>query len=280
MADTDSLQKFLFSNIPVRGEIVHLNNSYLAVLDRHPYPGTVQTVLGETLVATTLLSSILKFSGSLILQVQSKGPLKLLVAQANHRRHIRGLAQWKDDISENGIKKSLEQGQLAITICPEESHRYQGIVELKGSLAQSIETYFAQSEQLPTFIYLAADEQVAAGLLLQVLPGSYDVNPEIAWEHLTQLSRTLTAEEMLYLSNQEILKRLFHEEDVELFDSQAVIFYCDCSRERMERAIFILGKKDALELVKKEKIVRVICEFCNRHHDFDLIDVAKIFPDQ
>lgn len=279
MADQDSLQRFLFVNNQIRGQIVRLNRSYLAILERQPYPLPIRKFLGETLAATTLLSAIIKFSGSLILQMHGKGKLKLLVAQANHQRQIRGLAQWDGEIGESSFAEAMAHGQMMITIDQGQGkERYQGIVELKGeSLADSLANYFAHSEQLPTFIYLTADEKAAGGMLLQALPGSYDRDPGIAWEHLTKLSQTITAKEILQLSNQEILHRLFHEEDIELFDPEPVIFYCNCNRERMERAILTMGRNEALELVAEKKVLTVTCEFCNRHQDFDAVDVAKIF---
>jgi len=277
--DTDSLQRFHFIDSPVRGEIVRLNRSYLATLERHPYPLPIRKLLGETLVATTLLSAILKFSGSLILQVQGNNIVKLLVAQADHLRHIRGLAQWDGDLTDDSFAALVGGGQLVLTINPGPGlERYQGIVTLDGkNLADGLTTYFAQSEQLPTFIYLTADEQTAAGMLLQVLPGTYDQDPELAWQHLTMLSQTLTTTEMLQLPNQEILKRLFHEEDIELFEPEPVTFYCDCDRARMEKAILTLGSTEAQELIAQHKAIIVTCEFCNRQQNFDAVDVTQIF---
>lgn len=279
MSNTDVLQRFIFEENPVRGEIARLNHSYQAILERHPYPISVRKLLGETLTAASLLSATLKYTGSLILQIHGNGPLKLLVAQANHQGHIRGLANWEGDVKDDAFAEIMAGGRIVITIdSANKSERYQGIVELKGeNLSQALETYFAQSEQLPTFITLAANEKAAAGLLLQALPGTYDKDPGIAWEHLTHLSRTLTAKEMLTLPNTEILKRLFHEEDIRLFDAEPINFVCQCNRDRMERAILVMGQKDALEEVAKRKVLTVTCEFCNRHLDFDAVDVNKIF---
>lgn len=282
MSNDDSLQRFVFVNSPVRGEIVHLNASYDAILERHPYPLVVRKLLGETLAAAVLLSATLKYSGSLTLQVHGQGQVSLLVAQADHQGRIRGLADWNGEVLDGAFANIMAKGQLAITIdLGEEGQRYQGIVELHGeSLAQALENYFAKSEQLPTFIYLASDEQSVAGMLLQTLPGTYDRDPGIAWEHLTHLSRTLTAAEILHLTNQEILARLFHEEDIQLFDSEPVHFYCRCDRDRMERAILTMGQEEARQLVAEKKIITVTCEFCNRHLDFDVVDVENIFRKQ
>lgn len=279
MSDNDTLQRFIFEKIPVRGEIVHLNASYAAILERHPYPNAIKKLLGETLAAAALLSATLKYQGSLILQVHGEGTVSLLVAQANSKGQIRGLAKWEGDVSDQSFATLMAKGKVVITITLEQTgERYQGIVELKGeNLAQALENYFARSEQLPTYIYLTADENAAAGFLLQVLPDTYDADPGVAWEHLTQLSRTLTANEMIHLANQEILHRLFHEEEVRIFEPQPINFLCLCDRERMERAILVMGKTEAQEIIAKSKILTVTCEFCNRHHDFDAVDVEKIF---
>lgn len=279
MSNNDTLQRFIFEQAPIRGEIVHLNASYSAILERHPYPLPVRKLLGETLVAAALLSATLKYQGSLILQIHGEGVVSLLVAQANSAGHVRGLAKWEGEITEQSFASLMSGGKIVITITLEQTgERYQGIVELKGeTLAQALENYFARSEQLPTYIYLTADENAAAGFMLQALPDSYDRDPGIAWEHLTQLSRTLTSDEMIKLSNQEILHRLFHEEDVRIFEPQKINFFCQCDRERMERAILIMGQAEAQEIIDKSKILTVTCEFCNRHHNFDAVDIEKIF---
>ncbi len=171
-------------------------------------------------------------------------------------------------------------GRIVITITPGAGERYQGIVDLKGeSLSQALETYFGQSEQLPTFISLFSSENTISGLFLQVLPGSYATDPGIAWQELTSVSHTLKGDEMLNLPNEKILKRLFPEEDIRLFDSEPINFICQCNRERMEAAILTLGKQEALEEVAKNKVLTVTCEFCNRHLDFDAVDIEKIFID-
>lgn len=283
MLEKDTLQRFIFEERSVRGELAHLNASYLAILERQPYPLAIRKLLGETLTAAALLSAILKFSGSLILQVHGKGDVQLLLAQADHQGQVRGLAQWQGEVNEEAsFADMMRDGRLMITIdSGKGQERYQGIVELKGeSLAHALENYFTASEQLPTFIFLTADEKAAAGLLLQVLPGQYDSDPGVAWEHLTHLSRTLTSQEMLQLSNQEILTRLFHEEDIRLYDATPVRFYCHCNRDRMEQAILTMGREEALDFVNKKKVITVTCEFCNKHQDFDVVDVAKIFADK
>lgn len=277
MIEYDTLQRFIFENTNVRGEIVRLRASYQAVSERHAYPKIVKELLGETLVAAALLSATIKFEGSLILQVQGDGPLKLLVAQSTHEHHLRGLAQYEGEITEKTLS-AIGKGQLVITIIPNKGERYQGIVEIKANnLASSIENYFFQSEQLPTYIFLAADAHGAAGMLLQNMPEVITEKTQNFWEHLMHLAHTLTTAELLQLSNEVILKRLFHEEDVRLFEAEPVSFRCECSLERMERALLIFGYEHTMDIFKTNKHVTVTCEFCNKHYDFDKVDIERIF---
>lgn len=276
MIEYDTLQRFMFEQTNVRGEIVRLRASYQAVSERHAYPKAVKQLLGEGLLSAALLSATIKFDGSLILQIQSQGPINLLVAQSTHDLHLRGLAKW--DTTINNLTPTFGTGHLAITIIRNESERYQGIVSLEANnLAASIENYFKQSEQLATYILLAADENTAAGILLQQLPDVVTESSENFWEHINYLARTLTNQELLTLPNLEILKRLFHEEDIRLFDTEPVTFRCNCDIGRMEKAVAVLGETEAKKLLNEDKTITVTCEFCNYHYQFDAIDIAKIF---
>ncbi len=279
MIEKDSLQRFLFDTTQIRGEIIRLNAAYKAIKDRHPYPLFVQQFLGQALAASALLSATIKFTGRLTLQIQSDGPISLLVVQSDNEFHLRGLAKWNNEKKiENDFSNAFGEGQLAITIAPLEGERYQGIVALNGNnLANSIETYFHQSEQLPTCLCLFADEEAAGGIFLQAMPADTIEGRYQLWEHLLHLTRTLTTNELFKLPNQVILKRLFHEEDVLLFDAEPVAFRCDCSIEKMESALLIFGEQEVNDILNINKLVTVTCEFCHHHYDFDKVDVARIF---
>lgn len=287
MIEVDQLQRFIFENLPIRGEVVRLQHAYQEVSERHPYPLVVKQFLGQTLVASSLLSATLKYQGSLILQIQGDGPISLLLAQATAEQHLRGLANWdaERNISEH-FATAVGKGHLVITIDPGiKKERYQGVVSLEGdSLARIIENYFQQSEQLDTFILLASNETTAAGFLLQLLP---EVDPTkvienkaILWEHILQLAQTLTSDELLNLPNTNLLHRLFHEEDLRLFAPETVQFICHCSRDKMAKAIFTLGHEDAIALLKQHKIIEVTCEFCRKQHQFNASDVETIFKEK
>lgn len=283
MNNQDTVQHFIFEELPIRGEIVHLNKSFQTIMDQHQYPPLIRRYLGEALVLVSLLSTIIKFDGRLSIQFQGKGKLKLLLVQGDHNLHIRGLAQWDGELTEEEILDSLKQGILVITIDPENGkQRYQGIVAWQGqTLAESIEGYFQTSEQLPTRIWVTVSEDSAAGFLLQKMPSAgaqpreADFDP--TWEHINYLTNTLTPHELLLLENQLLLHRLYHEQDLRLFEAKMVVFQCTCSLKRGENAIFILGQAQAEEeLNDKQKIV-VKCEFCNHEYSYDRVDVTRIF---
>jgi molecular chaperone Hsp33 len=283
MTNQDTIQHFLFEEIPVRGEIVHLDQSFQKIMEQHQYPPLIQRWLGEALVLVSLLSTMIKFSGKLSIQFQGKGRFKLLLAQCNKDLHLRGLAQWEgEDLTETEILQSLKQGTIVITIDPENGKKnYQGIVAWQGeTLSECIEGYFETSEQIPTKIWITVDEKRAAGFLLQRIPSEgprTELVHDQDWEHINFLTDTLTPQELLTLDNKTILKRLYVEEDVRLFESKRIIFQCTCSEQRSANAILILGQAEAQEELKTKKQIVVKCEFCNREYAFDSVDVAGLF---
>lgn len=278
---SDFVQRFHFSDSPVRGELVQLGDSVEAVLDRHAYPDRVARLLAEAMAASVLLTSTLKFEGSLILQARGNGPLETLMVECNHRRELRGIAQlsesWTDAAESLPLSLLFGEGQLSITIDPEKGERYQGIVPLDGeTLAQCLEHYFAQSEQLPTRLWLAADGENAAGLLLQVLPGHDQGEDADIWPRLCQLSDTVTAAELLELPATELLYRLYHEETAELLETDEVCFRCNCSRERTEQVLLSLGEEELRDIVVEQGAIDISCQFCNQEYHFDPIDVEQL----
>lgn len=281
MADRDSIHRFLFENFPVRGEIVHLDATWQAVLERFEYPPHIRAVLGELMAATALLASTLKFNGMLTVQLQGKGPLHLLVVQCSSRMALRGLARWNDEVEAGPLSSMTGAGRLAITIEPkEDGRRYQGIVPLEGeTVAQCLQNYFRDSVQLPTRLWTATGAEGASGMLLQKLPQpSQQSNVESDdWNRVQILADTITADELQNLSDEVILRRLFHEDDIRLFESAPVSFRCSCSRERVERMLRGLGQDEVESILKDEGRVEVRCEFCNKAEAFDYVDAAQIF---
>lgn len=270
MIDRDSLQRFIFSKSDVRGEIVHLNDSYQTVIQQAAYPDPLKRLMGEAMCAVILLTATLKFSGKLSLQLQGDGILKLLLVQSTHQQEIRGTLQWDGDCGDLSFRGLLENAKMVITIDPDQGTRYQGIVPLDGDrLNQCIENYFQQSEQLPTRIWLTSDLESAAGMLLQRLPESSEDKVKNEWEHISILAETTTNSELLRLSNQTFLYRLFHAEEVRLFDTQPVQFKCTCSRERCEDTIISLGSKEIDEIRSSQGHISITCEFCASEYFFE-----------
>lgn len=275
MSDSDSLHRFLFEDIGVRGELVQLDASWRAVLARHEYPEAVRSQLGQALAAVSLLSATIKFQGSLILQAQGRGPLTTLVAQATHGRMLRGLARWQGEVPEGNLRDTFGDAHLVLTIQNQGADLYQGIVAMEGdSLADSLRGYFEQSEQLRTRLWLCADGRRAVGLLLQELPARAGDADD--WERVALLAQTVTARELLELPAETLLYRLFNEEKVRLFAPEKMMFRCGCSRERIETVLRSLGRDEVESLLAEQGQVLVDCEFCNRQYAFDAVDVERL----
>jgi molecular chaperone Hsp33 len=276
MADTDSIRRFLFEHTHIRGNLVHLDASWRAVLDAHPYPEPVRTQLGQALAAVALLGAIVKFDGSLILQIQGTGPIRTLVAQATSARTLRGLARWEGAVPSGAdLAACFGKGRLVLTIEREGAEPYQGIVPLTGSgIAQAIGHYFEASEQIPTRLWLAADAGRAAGLLLQRLPEDGEGDD---WGRLCLLAGTVKPAELLGLPAEEVLHRLFHEETVRLFDSEPLAFRCGCSRTRIEDMLRTIGESEVQSIVTEQGNLEVTCEFCNRTYRLDAVDAGQLF---
>ncbi|ALT00053.1 Hsp33 family molecular chaperone HslO [Lacimicrobium alkaliphilum] len=273
---SDQLFRYLFSNDNVRGELVQLQQSYAKVLDNQQYPQPVQRLLGELMAATSLLTATLKFEGDIAVQVQSDGPVKYAVINGTHKQELRGVARWDGDVPDE-FSAMFNKGVLAITITPSEGERYQGLVELdKPSLAECLERYFEQSEQLLTRVILKADTQKpqAAGMLLQVLPGN-DPKQE-SFNHLVHLTDTITADELFTLPAEQILHRLYHEQKVEVYPPQPVIFKCSCSKQRSATALASVDKQNLLDIVAEDGFVSLNCQYCHAEYRFDAIDIEAI----
>lgn len=287
MSDFDKLHRFMFNQANVRGELVRLDESLNQIVHSYEYPLQIQTLLGEMAAATSLLTATLKFKGEISLQIQSKGPVSYAVLNATHEQTLRGVARWDETLS--GLPESfselLSQAVLVITITPDEGERYQGVVALdKPSLAQCIEEYFGQSEQLATRVHLITDlsdpqNAKASGILLQVLPtdsSATDVSQANEFEHISTLTETLTKEEMFTLSVEDILHRLYHQEEVELFPAKAVSFACTCSKERSAEALRHVDKSELLAIIEEEGAIKMNCQYCHTEYRFDSIDVEAI----
>ncbi|WP_330926509.1 Hsp33 family molecular chaperone HslO [Candidatus Sororendozoicomonas aggregata] len=281
MSNRDSVRRFLFNNTNIRGERVILDSSFEQALASHDYPEPVRKLLGELVAATVLLSTTLKYKGLMTIQAKGTGPLSLLMVECTDQQTFRALARVSGDCSQSGLSNLLGQGQMVMTIDPDQGKRYQGIVPLNDeTLSQSLEHYFAQSEQLPTRVWLASDGMKASGLFIQSLPdnkdnGAYDKGE--TWNRITTLSNTVSGNELLTLDSERLLGRLYHEEDVRVFDAESVSFKCNCSLQRSAHIIRGIGQEEAESVVRDEGKIAMDCQFCNKQYTFSAEDVAKIF---
>jgi molecular chaperone Hsp33 len=278
--EKDSLQRFLFENAAVRGEIVRLNATWQEVLQRHYYPQPVKNLLGEMMAASALLSAMVKFDGAIIMQIQGSGPLSLAVAECTSQRNLRAIANWQDELPNAGLRELVGKGSLAITIEPKV-----GIVDAGvDDLSQAIEDYMQRSQQLETKMWLAVDDNQTSGLLLQKMPESqgdqatYPLEEDAdAWNRITHLADTVQRNELSGLPFEQLLRRLFFEEDVRVFEAEPVSFRCSCSIDRVRNTLRMLGYEEIASLFSERETVSVNCEFCNHHYEFDRVDVEELF---
>jgi molecular chaperone Hsp33 len=287
MHDRDTLHRFLFERFPIRGHLVHLDAAWRALIEHRAYPDAIRETLGEAVVASLLLAATIKFEGVLSLQLQGDGPMHLLLVQCTSGLGVRGLARYRD-LSAGSSRKISDlsgDGNLTVTLETDDgAQRYQGIVPIEGDrLAESLQGYFQNSEQLPTRLWLHADALGASGMLLQKLPGATALPPadaaalEDAWARVQLIGDTLTKEELRTLADAEILHRLFNEDDLRLFEPSPVYFRCRCSRERVAGMLQGLGEVETRSVIAERGKVEVHCDFCNRAYVFDAVDVEQLF---
>jgi len=280
MIQHDQLHRYLFENVAVRGELVTVSETLDQVLANHSYPQPVKNVLAELLVATSLLTATLKFAGDITVQLQGDGPMSLAVINGNNNQQLRGVARVQGDIPEDADLKTLVgNGYLVITIAPEEGERYQGVVGLEGdTLAACLEDYFLRSEQLPTRLIIRTGEHegkmAAGGILLQVMPAQNAQAED--FEHLATLTDTIKGEELFSLPANDVLWRLYHEEEVTVYEPQTVEFKCTCSRERCAGALKTLPDEEVDSILADDGEIDMHCDYCGSHYVFNAMDIAEI----
>lgn len=284
----DTLQRFVFENTPIRGNLVNLTSTFQLALNKQSLPSGLKQALGELMAASALLTATLKMNGSLVLQIQSKGLLKLLVVECNSDFGIRATAKWTGDVNDQqSLFDLIEHGQFMITLDPKDGGQaYQGIVPLEGdSISAILENYMLRSEQIDTKIWLSCDDNAAAGMLLQKLPETMNQvtqNQEHAehdvdtWNRVGHLASTITGNELLNLPTETLLKRLFNEEDIRLFEASHTAFFCSCSRESVANMLRMLGPDELSSIIEEQGQIEVNCDFCNTHYKFDKIDAAQL----
>ncbi len=322
---TDELKKFVFDAAPVRGELVRLESAWQEILRRRRYPAPVSTLLGEMMAAAALLSANLKFNGALVMQLHGDGPVRMLVVECNSDLSMRATAKIAEgaEIADDATLASMVnvhgRGRFAITLDPHDKlpgqQPYQGIVPLSDetgpltSMTEVLEQYMQASEQLDTRLWLAADNKVASGMLLQRLPsygGTMEGRPDRepaqvgetgqplhkdvqeqdldTWERVCQLGKTLRREELLEESIDTLIKRLYWEEmeaaGIRMFEPLAPHFRCSCSRLRVGAMLRTLGQPEIEGILEEQGKVEIDCEFCGQHYSFDAVDCAQLFAQE
>jgi molecular chaperone Hsp33 len=290
---SDQLKKFLFEDRSVRIESVHIQQAWQAAQDHHSYPPSVAALLGELVAAATLLAATLKFDGSLLLQLQGDGAIALMVVECRADLSIRATVKLRERALpiQRDLQSLLNPGGTAkfiVVLDPPKNtpgpQTYQGIVPLEGdTIAQALEQYMLRSEQLHTRIWLAADQNSATGLLLQRLPlqgGNQQaevLSADESWERAQRLAETLSSTEMLEVTQETLLHRLFWEETLLTFEARPIYWECGCTRERVADMLKMLGRAEVEDILKTQGKIDVACEFCGQPYHFDEVDSAMLF---
>ncbi|MCG2573704.1 Hsp33 family molecular chaperone HslO [Acinetobacter sp. ME22] len=281
-------QRFYIENCPVRGEVVHLEEALHTILQKRDYPQAVQILLGEMLSATALLASTLKIKGRISLQIQAQGTFKWAMAECNHLGEVRALADFEQDprfeqaTDSSTVLAALSQPVLFINIEPEFGERYQGIVPLdQPTLAGCLMQYYDLSAQIPTRIVLASTEKRTGGLLIQLLPRNSEEEQQFVdedlWPRLIMLTQTLKTEELTDLSANEILYRLYNEEDVRLPEVEQLQFGCTCSKDKCINALIQIGVDAVKETLEFQNPIEMDCQFCNTRYEFTAEEALGLF---
>ena len=294
----DTLQKFIFDNAAVRGELVEISDTWREIQARHGYPKAVRSVLGEMVAAGALLSANLKFNGSIVMQIHGDGPVRLLVVECDADLKMRATAKLApdvevaDDASLSDMFNVNGKGRFVITLDPADKvpgqQPYQGVVPLDGEdMASVIENYMLRSEQMDTRLWLAADDKVARGLLLQKLPrhsGKEDQTKQATeaedletWNRAAMLGQTVKREELLSTDISTLLHRLFWEETIRVFDPLHPQFHCSCNREKVGSMLKMLGQEEVESALADLGELGINCDFCGKHYAFDKVDCAQLF---
>ncbi len=291
---TDSLAHFLFEDstnqpMPIRGNIVHLNHTFTQVLQHQNLPTVLKQALGELMAASALISATLKMDGVMVLQLQSKGALKLLVVECSSDLKIRATAKWDaerlDEIMQNTFIQLVQSGHFVITLDSTKSEAnqgqiYQGIVPIEGeTIAQMLENYMLRSQQIDTSLWLHCDGESACGMLLQKLPNQHELDHD-AWNRMNLLADTVSNDELQNLAPEILLSRLFVEENVRLFAAKTTQFHCSCSQNSVASMLRLLGADEVNSILAELGKIEVNCDFCNKHYAFDAIDATALLNEK
>lgn len=286
IATTDVLNRYLFNDMHVRGELIQLSKSYQSIIKNHNYPVGVRLLLGELMAASCLLSATLKFKGEITVQLQGDGPIGYMSVNGDNNQKVRGIAKLKpgqEKTNAQSLHDLIGKGTMVITIRPEKGEAYQGVVALeKATLAECLAHYFEVSEQIPTRIWLFSDDekQQVAGSLVQLLPDGDGSSENLAkqesdFEHISQLTNTIKADEIFSLEAQALLYRLYHQEKVSIFDPQPVSYQCGCSKDKCLTAISQVEPVEIKSILEEQNKISMTCDYCLTSYDFFYEDLKS-----
>lgn len=275
---TSYIQKFIFENLPIKGSMVVLDDSWKTIAGQREYPLGLKQLLGELLAANVLLTSNLKLEGKVICQIQDSPCFNLVVSECSNNMDIRATAKWQDrDNSFPDYTKCLEQGRLVVSIdSKNDGNLYQSIIAFNGgAVSEVLNSYMAQSEQLRSWFFLAYNEERVVGFMLQQLP---DIHNQFSLdiERVFMLAETLTGSELLNDNLEKIIYKLFHEDDVVLMLRQNVNFACSCSRDRVSEILCNLGKEELESLIADQGGISVDCDYCNQKYRFSKAELSTL----
>lgn len=277
----NAVQRFLFKELNIRGQHIQLTDSWQEMIkDRH-YPQSIVTLLGELTAISVLLANGIKHEGRITMQIQGSGPITLLVVDVTHDLKIRGVAKTNQEITtESTLDELLGDGQILMTLeNTQTQHHFQSYVPREGdSIAEAFEHYLSQSEQLPSKLWLAADESSLGGVLIQKMPET-DGHDEDGWERVVHIATTVKNEELTTLGSEDLLHRLFHEEVIELFKAETVEYECPQNIERVKNMLLSLGEDEVRKVLEEQGEIVIHNEMCNYHLRFNKDDIDELFAD-
>ena len=280
---TDILNRYLFDNLHARGELVNLSQTFQEIVAPHNYPSGIKNLLGELVAATCLLTATLKFEGEIAVQLQGDGPIGYMAVNGNNLQEMRGIARMSSETDATSLQDLIGKGNMVITIRPKNGEPYQGVVALEEeTLAECLAHYFEVSEQIPTKIWLFTDESTSqiAGTLIQLLLDAGDkAQQEADFDHLCQLTNTIKSDEIFSVDSQELLYRLYHQEEVRLFEPQAISYKCSCSEEKCLNAISQIEPSELDNIIVEQGSVSMTCDYCLTTYQFKRPQLEQFIND-
>ena len=280
----NAVQRFLFKEHDIRGQHIQLNENWRKMVEDRHYPPAIIELLGELTAVSILMASGMKHKGRITTQIQGTGPVNLMVVDVTHDLKIRGVAKTNQDITnQQTLDELLGDGQILMTLeNTQTQHHFQSYVPREGNnSAEAFERFLSQSEQLPSKLWLSATPEALGGVMIQKLPQSAEnKNDEDAWDRISHLASTVTTEELTSLPAEELIHRLFHEELVELFESNEVEYECPQDRKKVEDMLFSLGEKEVRDILEEQGEIVIHNEMCNFHARFNKEDIDRLFAQQ